>query len=102
MGALQDRLVQATDANGNPLFETDENGNLILDTAGNPIPVMVPVTVRPVMSTAGAIASRRFFDLFDPGGSHAGRLEPAELRLISEWLDIGAQYYNDPFAVPPP
>ncbi len=102
MGALQDRLVQATDAAGNPLFETDENGDLILDAAGNPIPVMVPVTVRPVMSTAGALASPRFFDLFAPGGSHAGRLEPAELRLIAEWLDIGAQYYNDPFAVPPP
>ena len=27
-------------------------------------------------------------------------LTPAELRLISEWVDIGGQYYNDPFAVP--
>ena len=102
MGALQDRLVQATDAQGNPLFETDENGDLILDAEGNPIPVMVTVTVRPAMSAAGALASQRFFSLFEPGGSHAGRLEPAELRLIAEWLDIGAQYYNDPFAVPPP
>jgi hypothetical protein len=24
-------------------------------------------------------------------------LSPSELRLISEWLDIGAQYYNNPF-----
>jgi len=24
----------------------------------------------------------------------------AELRLIAEWLDIGAQYYNDPFVAP--
>jgi hypothetical protein len=24
----------------------------------------------------------------------------AELRLLSEWLDIGAQYFNDPFAAP--
>ncbi len=101
MGALQDRLVQATDGNGNPLYETDGNGDLILDAAGNPIPVMVTITVRPVMSTAGALASSRFFDLFATGASHAGRLEPAELRLIAEWLDIGAQYYNDPFAVPP-
>jgi len=23
------------------------------------------------------------------------------LKLISEWLDIGAQYFNDPFAAPP-
>jgi hypothetical protein len=22
------------------------------------------------------------------------------LRLITEWLDIGAQYYNDPFVAP--
>ena len=28
---------------------------------------------------------------------HSGFLEPAELRLISEWLDIGAQNFNDPF-----
>jgi hypothetical protein len=29
-----------------------------------------------------------------------GFLSPDELRLIAEWLDIGAQYYNDPFQVP--
>jgi hypothetical protein len=23
-----------------------------------------------------------------------------ELRLVAEWLDIGAQYYNNPFDVP--
>ena len=28
---------------------------------------------------------------------HAGILSPAELRLISEWLDIGAQNFNNPF-----
>ena len=34
--------------------------------------------------------------------THAGYLSPAELRLLSEWLDIGAQYFNNPFdpAVP--
>jgi hypothetical protein len=60
----------------------------------------VRVPVAPPMSTAGARASPRFFAPFDNGGSHEGRLDAAELRLISEWLDIGAQYYNDPFAVP--
>jgi hypothetical protein len=44
--------------------------------------------------------SPRFFSRFNPGGTHAGWLTPAELKLISEWLDIGAQYFNDPFAVP--
>ena len=28
---------------------------------------------------------------------HSGFLSNDELRLISEWLDIGAQYFNDPF-----
>jgi Hydrazine synthase alpha subunit middle domain len=28
---------------------------------------------------------------------HNGMLSASELRLISEWLDIGAQYYNNPF-----
>ncbi len=102
MGALQDRQIPATDANGNPLFVTDANGNPLLDAAGQPIPVLVTVPVRPVMSTGGALASPRFFQPFAAGGSHAGRLGAAELRLISEWLDIGAQYYNDPFAVPLP
>ena len=59
------------------------------------LPTEVRVPVASAMSTAGARASWRFFDLFDSGGSHENRLEAAELRLISEWLDIGAQYYND-------
>ncbi len=99
-GALLDKLVQATDGNGNPLFETDDNGNLALDAQGNPIPIMVTIPVPPVMSVNGSRASGRFYALFAAGGSHAGFLDDAELRLISEWLDIGAQYYNNPFAVP--
>jgi hypothetical protein len=63
-------------------------------------PTLVPVPVPPSMSAGGALASDRFFSRFDPNGSHDGYLSPAELRLIAEWLDIGAQYYNDPFAAP--
>ncbi len=100
-GVLVDRLVQATDANGNPLFQTDGNGNPILDGMGNPIPVLVTVTTSAPASAAGALASPRFFSRFAPGGTHAGWLTPSELKLISEWLDIGAQYFNDPFAAPP-
>ncbi|WP_101758237.1 hypothetical protein [Oceanicoccus sp. KOV_DT_Chl] len=29
--------------------------------------------------------------------NHQGMLSDSEKRLISEWLDIGAQYYNNPF-----
>jgi len=29
--------------------------------------------------------------------SHAGMLNLAELRMVNEWTDVGAQYFNDPF-----
>jgi hypothetical protein len=79
---LQDRLVQVgTDpVTGDPIF--------------------APVGVNPSMNPGGARLSGQFFDRFATGGSHAGRLTPAELRLLSEWVDIGAQYYNDPFLAP--
>ena len=101
MGILQDRMLQDTDRAGNPLFLTDANGDPIVDAMGNPIPVMIPVPVAPSMRVAGAAASPRFFNLFAPGATHAGRLSPVELKLIAEWLDIGGQYYNNPFDVPP-
>jgi hypothetical protein len=66
-----------------------------VDAAGNPI--LVPVAVPQSMSSVGANASGRFFSRFDAGGTHAGYLTLDELKLISEWLDIGAQYFNNPF-----
>ncbi len=59
-------------------------------------------TVSPSMNATSA-ATSRFFQVFDDGGGtvdHRDFLSPAELRLIAEWLDIGAQYYNNPFAAP--
>ncbi len=83
MGALQDILVP-----GPPDPVTG-------------LPTLVPVPVGPSMSAAGARASAAFFSRFDAGGSHERAwLTPAELRLIAEWLDIGGQYYNDPFMAP--
>lgn len=96
-GALIDKLVQQVDADGNPVFLRDENGDLILDDNGQPIPVMVTVNVNPSMSTAGALASNRFFAPFAAANSHAGWLTAAEKRLLNEWLDNGGQYYNNPF-----
>src|SRR5690606_6051582 len=81
-----------------------------------------PVTGEPIFEEVPVIASRpmiagnargsRFFACFtgnntcgsgDPdedGGTenHLDFLTPSELRLISEWVDIGAQYFNNPFA----
>lgn len=103
-GVLQDVTVQvpSVDANGNPVFEVDINGNFVLDANGNPIQAMTtaPVPVTVALSTSGARSSLVFFNRFNAGASHAGWLSKAELRLLSEWLDIGAQYYNDPFRIP--
>ncbi|HEY8507736.1 MAG TPA: hypothetical protein VIL32_05215, partial [Steroidobacteraceae bacterium] len=62
------------------------------------------VTAGPYLNAGSARGARSiaFLNRFAPGGAHAGYLSPAELRLLSEWLDIGAQYFNNPFdpAVP--
>ncbi len=80
--------------------ELDAMGNLVfLDPPTNLIPSLI--TYPASMRVAGALASNAFFDKFGPGQTHAGFLETAELRLIAEWLDIGGQYYNDPFAIAP-
>lgn len=99
-GVLVDRVEPATDNNGNIIFAVDEDGVLILDGAGNPVPVLRTFPVQPTLNTGGALASSAFFDRFRPGGTHAGYLTSAELKLIAEWIDIGGQYYNDPFVVP--
>ena len=57
--------------------------------------------VGPPASIAGARLSGDFFDRFeDPADMHYNILSGAERRLIAEWLDVGAQYYNNPFDVP--
>ena len=99
-GVLLDRLVPVLDQDGNPVFITDEDGELILDADGNPIVQTQTVGVRASMRVQGAIASSAFFAPFDAGASHAGWLSDAELKLIAEWLDIGGQYYNNPFDAP--
>lgn len=98
-GVLVDKLVQQIDGNGNPVWVRDDRGNLVLDGNGNPIPVM---TRAPINSFAipGRAGSSRFFNVFKAGGAHEAYLSSSELKLISDWLDIGAQYYNSPFVVP--
>ncbi len=41
-----------------------------------------------------------FIGLFESDPIHMGIMSPSELRLIAEWWDIGAQYYNNPFDAP--
>ncbi len=64
------------------------------------VPPGVPVPIAPSMVASNAGASTSFFGRFAAGSGdsiHAGILSPSELRLLSEWLDIGAQYFNNPF-----
>jgi hypothetical protein len=83
MGAVQDTVVTTTDP---------ATGVVTTNTVG------VPAS----LAAGNARGSTRFFTRFAAGGDHAGYLTAAELRLLSEWVDIGAQYFNNPFdpAVP--
>jgi hypothetical protein len=95
MGVLTDTLVPAP---GPPTGPPDP-------VTGLPTTVLVPVSLPAVMTAGSAINSGAFLDILDgttkdPVLDHTGWLSPAELRLISEWLDIGGQYYNDPFVAP--
>ena len=94
-------LTKSVDANTN---EFTSYGQLLTPHTtvimGQPGP-----TVGPFMNAGSANggASSAFFNCFATGSgcnnpSHTGWLNIAELRLLSEWLDIGAQYHNDPFA----
>ncbi|VAX12469.1 FIG00785302: hypothetical protein [hydrothermal vent metagenome] len=111
-GALQVRRVRREDADGNPIL--DQDGNEIFDTFGVP----------PAMFTAAYSARSSYFiekmtetewqaqrslkvndgsEIYFNAGTwvdHRGMLSAAEQRLISEWLDIGAQYYNNSFEAP--
>jgi hypothetical protein len=68
-----------------------------VDAAGNP--TFITPQLAPSMAAGNARGSRFFSVMNDL--VHQGMLSPAELRLLSEWLDIGAQYYNDPFPPTP-
>jgi hypothetical protein len=73
---------------------------LLYDAAGNPGGLDAGDVPTTPLIAGNAQLSTRFFDRFAPGGAHAGFLSPAELELVAEWVDIGAQYYNNPFAAP--
>ncbi|MFQ5645216.1 MAG: hypothetical protein ACE5FQ_16190, partial [Thiogranum sp.] len=96
------------------LFNID--GTPVLDAMGNPVFIMVDdpaAAVSPSMSANGARFSYFIEKMTETEleairtlstaasdtnyVDHTGFLTDDELRLISEWLDIGAQYFNNPF-----
>ena len=95
-GILVDKRIEQLDENGDVVYQMDAEGELILDAEENPIPVLTTIPVSAILSPNSAQSSNRFFSLFR-GGSHDSMLSAHELKLLSEWLDIGGQYYNTPF-----
>ena len=91
---LIERLIPLLDDEGMPVLDGEDNPVLVT------VPITVEVPVAPSMSTASARNSTVFMSLFETGQSHEGYLSMAEMKLISEWLDLGAQYYNNPFDAP--
>jgi hypothetical protein len=87
MGQLEDECLQT---------QTDPNTGVVTCVQFRNVPAS--------MSANGARASARFFDKLEGRSvgtvNHSDFMSPSELRLLSEWLDIGAQYYNDPFVAP--
>jgi hypothetical protein len=76
---------------------------VVLDAMGNPTPLTINIGIPPSMSRGSALGSARFFNKFANFDAatdtvdHRGLLNPSELKLLSEWLDIGGAYYNNPF-----
>lgn len=96
-----------------------------IDEEGNAFTVNDPVIISAPVRSGSANASNRFFNCFEGGAcgppaasplpgncvegdgvpvpatrntvDHVGLLTAPELHLLSEWLDIGGQYYNNPF-----
>ncbi len=106
--------LRVADSNGNPtatiVTQTDVNGNPLAGNPVIPLPVSQPlaqtqtVPINSPLNVIGAFNNRaRFFNRFEIESNtdvHSSLLSPVELKLISEWLDIGAQYFNNPFQAP--
>jgi hypothetical protein len=101
----------------------DNNGTIEDEEDVNMNPIPIGAVMTPGNANSGT--SSRFFDAavftkayydanvgvcdantcphWDPGangGAGGAWLSTGEMKLLSEWADIGAQYYNNPFAVP--
>jgi hypothetical protein len=89
-------------------FELTLNMGVLQDltvTDPGPPPTQAPVMLAAPMVAGDSAESNAFFRMFDgqfkdPVLDHTGFMTIGELRLISEWLDIGGQFYNDPFVAP--
>ena len=91
-------IIEAMDAMGNPVFIMVDDPNAVVNPAMSANGARRSYFIEKLTETE-LEASRPLSTLIgDPNYiDHTGFLTDDELRLISEWLDIGAQYFNDPF-----
>jgi cytochrome c553 len=93
----------AFDSNGQPIINVEDDGELVVQRADA------------LVQTGGSGDTSRTSLLFEkmlekplhgpalPAMTvdHRGMLNASELRVLTEWADVGGQYYNDPFNVAP-
>jgi hypothetical protein len=85
------------------LVSTHTSSSFSLDPAGTCAVIRTDTQVSGPIASGSAAGSRFFAVLSGSPASpvnHNGFMTAGELRLLSEWVDIGAQYYNNPFAAP--
>jgi len=96
--------ASANDANQENSYQQLMNAFSVTSTDPN-TGLTTTTQVRGAEFISGDARDSHFFQVFtNPANpdyaTHAGLLSPAELRLLSEWVDIGAQYFNNPFNAP--
>jgi hypothetical protein len=91
--------ASATDANQDNAYQQLLNAFTVTTTNAT-TGATVTTTVRSAEFISGDALDSHFFQVFVTDATHIGLLSPAEMRLLSEWVDIGAQYYNNPFVAP--
>ncbi len=83
------------------LVATHTTTSFSLDSACAPLRIDSQV---PGSITNGSAAASQFFKVLTGNSvgtvNHKTYMSPSELRLLAEWADVGAQYYNNPFAAP--
>jgi hypothetical protein len=100
------------DTNGLPIITINDDGEVMIERESAPVEaasarssrLIERIFEQPLKADVSATSKRAFCRA---GGAscingatfvdHSAMLNASEKRVISEWADLGAQYYNDPF-----
>ncbi len=95
------QLPTAQDRSYVQLVATHTTSSFSLDAACAPVRTD---TQLPGSITNGSADASQFFKVLTGRSvgtvNHKAFMSASELRLVAEWADVGAQYYNNPFAAP--